>query len=96
LTHRYLLLDPKQRKVMIVEPLFLPIWVKELMADLLLGQFNVPALSFMPAAVLATIPTGNMTGLVVDAGYHETTVIAVTFIINTDVRSMMADLYTML
>ncbi len=76
-----MLLDPKQRKIIIVEPLFLPIWVKELMAELLLEQFKVPAISFMSAAVLATLPTGNMTGLVVDSGYHETTVIAVIFLV---------------
>ena len=89
-----LLVDPKARKVVVVEHPLLPLCVKNMFAKVLFQNlqvrrllpnvFNstnliqkVPSLSFAPSHVLALLASGRITGLVLDCGHLETTVLPV-------------------
>ena len=78
--NRYLLTDPKQRTVVICEPPMMPIRIKEMIANILFHRLQVPALCFVPSHLLALLTTGESTGLVVDCGHLETTVLPVSII----------------
>ncbi|RGB33416.1 actin family [Rhizophagus diaphanus] len=72
---RYLLTDPKQRKVVLCESPMLPLKLKQLIAKVLFENLQVPSISFAPSHMLALLTTGRTTGLVIDVGYLETTVL---------------------
>ncbi|CAG8471462.1 7505_t:CDS:2 [Ambispora leptoticha] len=71
---RYLLTDPKQRKVILCESPMMPLKLKQLIAKVLFENLQVPSISFAPSHMLALLTTGCTTGLVVDCGHLETTV----------------------
>ncbi|RHZ86233.1 hypothetical protein Glove_53g15 [Diversispora epigaea] len=72
---RYLLTDPKQRKVVLCESPMMPVRLKELIAKVLFENLQVPSISFAPSHMLALLTTGCTTGLVIDVGHLETTVL---------------------
>ncbi|KAI8096588.1 actin family [Halteromyces radiatus] len=74
---RLLLTDPKSRKVIICESPLLPVVVKEIIARILFDYFQVPSLSFVPIHLMALMTTGLTTGLVIDCGHLETTVLPI-------------------
>ncbi|KAG2225483.1 hypothetical protein INT45_010310 [Circinella minor] len=76
---RHLLTDPKQRTVIICEPPMMPIRIKEIIAKILFHRLQVPALCFVPSHLLALLTTGESTGLVIDCGHLETTVLPIYF-----------------
>lgn len=69
-----LLIDPRTRKVIIVENPLLSTRIKEMIARILFDNLQVPSLSFASAPVLALMAAGRLSGLVVDVGHLETTV----------------------
>ncbi|KAJ3417476.1 Actin- protein 10 [Chytridiales sp. JEL 0842] len=74
---KYLLADPKQRKVIVCENTLMPMPIKQLVADILFNTLKVPSVSFLPSAVLALFTSGKSTGLVIDCGHLETTVLPI-------------------
>ncbi|CAG8826991.1 27763_t:CDS:2, partial [Gigaspora margarita] len=72
---RYLLTDPKQRKVVLCESPMMPLKLKQLIAKVLFENLQVPSISFAPSHMLALLTTGCTTGLVIDVGHLETTVL---------------------
>ncbi|KAI9197307.1 actin family [Polychytrium aggregatum] len=75
--HQYLLTDPKQRSVIICENLLMPIAIKKLICDVLFNELEVPSISFVPSHVLALLACGKTTGLVVDIGHLELSVLPI-------------------
>ncbi|KAI5122924.1 hypothetical protein M0805_007602 [Coniferiporia weirii] len=75
--HEILLTDPKSRKVIIVEHPLLPLHIKDMMASVLFDNLQIPSLSFISSHLLALLGVGRMTGLVLDCGYLESTVIPI-------------------
>ncbi|SCV70609.1 BQ2448_3371 [Microbotryum intermedium] len=75
--YTHLMTDPKQRKIIISENPLLSTPVKRMIARVLFGNLQVPSITFASAPVLALLATGNVTGLVVDCGHLETTVLPV-------------------
>ncbi|OCB90085.1 actin-like ATPase domain-containing protein [Sanghuangporus baumii] len=75
--HEILLTDPKSRKVIIVEHPFLPLYIKDMMASVLFDNLQIPFLSFVSSHMLALLAVGRMTGLVLDCGYLESTVLPI-------------------
>lgn len=73
----HLMVDPKQRKVLVVENPTLPTSVKELILKVLFDNLQVPSVSFVPAPLLSLLAVGRITGLVLDVGYLETTLMPV-------------------
>ncbi|CAH1763850.1 15120_t:CDS:2 [Entrophospora sp. SA101] len=72
---RYLLTDPKQRKVVLCESPMMPLKLKQLITKVLFENLQVPSISFAPSHMLALLTTGCTTGLVIDVGHLETTVL---------------------
>ncbi|KAF9427042.1 hypothetical protein BGZ94_005570 [Podila epigama] len=73
----YLLTDPKQRKVIICESPLAPIALKQTIAKVLFDKLQVPSVSFTPSHLLALLTTGTATGLVIDCGHLETSVLPI-------------------
>ncbi|KAF9912925.1 hypothetical protein EC991_007538 [Linnemannia zychae] len=74
---KYLLTDPKQRKVIICESPLAPIALKQTIARVLFDKLQVPSVSFTPSHLLALLTTGTATGLVIDCGHLETSVLPI-------------------
>ncbi|XP_065833341.1 actin-related protein 10-like [Oscarella lobularis] len=72
-----LLVNPKDRRVVIVEPLVWPDIVRQTLARVLFEHYYVPSLLFYPSPFAALLPLGVSTALVVDCGYAETSVLPV-------------------
>ncbi|ORY99029.1 actin-domain-containing protein [Syncephalastrum racemosum] len=73
----YLLTDPKQRTVIVCESPMVPLRLKEMLARILFEHLQIPALCFAPSSLLALLTTGKTTGLVIDCGHLETTVLPI-------------------
>ncbi|KAI8614333.1 actin-domain-containing protein [Chytriomyces sp. MP71] len=74
---KYLLTDPKQRKVIVTDKALLPLPVKECIARILLDTLRVPAVQFVSSELMSLAALGRSSGLVVDIGALETTVVPV-------------------
>ncbi|KAF8577782.1 actin-domain-containing protein [Ramaria rubella] len=75
--HDSLLTDPKSRKVILVENPLLSISTKEMMARILFTNLQVPSISFAPSHLLSLLAVGRISGLVLDTGHLESTVLPV-------------------
>jgi actin-related protein len=74
------LLNPAQeRRVVIVENLFTPSEVRRLIAKVLFEEhtYKIPSIIYVPAPLMNILPFGTKTSLVIDIGYHSTTVFPV-------------------
>jgi actin-related protein 10 len=76
---RRLMVDPKQRKVVLVENVLMPTIVKSLLYEIMFGNLQVASVSFLPSHLLSTLATGRMTSLVLDLGYQEASLLPVQF-----------------
>ncbi|KAI9088321.1 actin family [Phlyctochytrium arcticum] len=75
--HQCLLVDSKQRKVVLCEDPLLPPRVKTIIADVFFTVFKVPHLTFISAPLASLAVLGKTSGLVVNCGFLETTVLPV-------------------
>ena len=69
--------ESRSRKVIIVENALLSNPIKRLISEVLFDNLKVPSISFTSGHMTTLMATGNTTGLVVDFGFHETTVVPV-------------------
>ncbi|KAG9039960.1 hypothetical protein FRB95_004432 [Tulasnella sp. JGI-2019a] len=72
-----LLADPKARKVIVIEHPLLPLATKDMFARILFQNLEVPSLAFAPSHVLALLAVGRVTGLVLDCGHFESTLLPI-------------------
>ncbi|GAC99114.1 actin [Pseudozyma hubeiensis SY62] len=70
---QHLMVDPKQRKVLVVEHPMLPTSIKELIFLVLFNNLQVPSVAFVPSPLLSLLAVGRITGLVLESGYLEST-----------------------
>lgn len=93
---RSLLTDPKSRKVILVEHPLLPLYIKDIFANVLFGNLQVclvvsyicsllktnkvPSVSFASSHLLSLLCVGRITGLVIDCGHLESTALPVRYI----------------
>ncbi|KAG8212985.1 actin family [Butyriboletus roseoflavus] len=75
--HQSLLTDPKSRKVILVEHPLLPLYIKDIFAKVLFGNLQVPSISFASSHLLSLLSVGRITGLVIDCGHLESTVLPI-------------------
>lgn len=75
--YRYLAVDPKNKRILFVENPFTSILFKQVLAETLFNTFKVSSISFLLSHVAGLFTFGRMTGLVVEIGYKETTVIPI-------------------
>jgi len=69
---KYLLVNPKGRRLLVVESILTPTEFKETLALIVFDHFDIPSLCFAPSHLLAIYTLGIDTALVIDAGYKET------------------------
>ncbi|KAA0201684.1 hypothetical protein HAZT_HAZT006765 [Hyalella azteca] len=74
---RCLLVNPKERRIVVVENLLGSSIIKETIACVLFRHFEMVSVSFVPSHLVALLTLGVETGLVVDIGYSEASVIPV-------------------
>ncbi|XP_030569575.1 actin-related protein 10 [Drosophila novamexicana] len=74
---KHLLVSPKERKFVIVENIFGQTIIRETLARALFIHFDVSSVLFVPAHLIALSTLAVPTGLVVDIGYSETTIMPV-------------------
>ncbi|CDU22934.1 uncharacterized protein SPSC_01564 [Sporisorium scitamineum] len=74
---QHLMVDPKQRKVLVVENPMLPNSIKEMICTVLFNNLQVPSVSFVPAPLLSLLAVGRITGLILEVGYLEATLMPV-------------------
>lgn len=75
---RHLLVNPKERRVVIVESILSSTTnFRNTLAKVLFQHFEVPSLLFLSSHAVSVITLGIPSGLVVDCGYEETVVLPV-------------------
>ncbi|KAI1110116.1 actin-domain-containing protein [Nemania sp. NC0429] len=74
---RYLLVDSRPRKIILVLPPLLPIPLLSSTLNTIFHRFQAPTVSLLSSPVMAAFAAGTRSALVVDLGWHETTVTAV-------------------
>eukprot|EP00051_Salpingoeca_urceolata_P028289 m.486088 g.486088 ORF g.486088 m.486088 type:complete len:555 (-) comp24179_c0_seq1:147-1811(-) len=75
--YKFLLVKAAERRVVVCESLLTPTVFRSTLADVLFNNFQVLSVLFAPLPVLSLLPLAVNTALVVDVGYEETSVIAV-------------------
>ncbi|KAI2626833.1 actin-domain-containing protein [Xylaria nigripes] len=74
---KYMLLDSRPRKCILVLPPTLPLPLVSTTLDAIFQRFQAPTISLLSSPVMATFASGTRSALVVDLGWHEATVTAV-------------------
>lgn len=67
--------------MIICESPLAPVVLKQMIAKLLFDYFQVPSISFVPIHLMALLTTGITTGLIIDVGNLETSVLPVSDLI---------------
>ncbi|KAH6656442.1 hypothetical protein BKA67DRAFT_551926 [Truncatella angustata] len=71
---RHLLIDSKPRRVSLVLPPALPLPILSSVLDTIFTRFHAPSISLLSSPATTTFAAGIRSALVVDIGWHETTV----------------------
>jgi len=74
---KHLLVNPKERRVIICDSMLKPIHIRNLIAEVLYKYFEVVSTVFIPNHLLALFTCGLQTGIVVDVGFAETVVVPI-------------------
>eukprot|EP00058_Branchiostoma_floridae_P027718 XP_002613209.1 hypothetical protein BRAFLDRAFT_262678 [Branchiostoma floridae] len=74
---RYLLINPKDRRVLIAESVLVPTNFRDTLAKVLFRHFEVPSVMFAPSHMLTLLTLGINTALVMDVGYADTLVLPI-------------------
>lgn len=74
---RHLLVNPRDRRVVIIESILCPSHFRDTLAKVFFKQFEVPSVLFAPSHLMAIMTLGINSGLVMDSGYTETLVLPV-------------------
>lgn len=75
--HRYILVNPKDKKIVLVESILCPTIVRETLARALYCHFEVNTIFFVPLHLASLSTLAIDTALVIDVGYKESVVIPV-------------------
>jgi actin-related protein 10 len=74
---QYLMINPRDYRVIVVESLFTPSKFRETLARVLFVRFSVPNVCFLPHHLACLFTLGTLTALVIDIGYNESSVVPV-------------------
>ncbi|CAH8831543.1 unnamed protein product [Trichobilharzia szidati] len=75
--YRHLLVNPKDRRVVVVESVLCPSSSRELLADILFNHFEAPSVLFAASHLMALFTLGISSAVVLDCGYLDAQVIPV-------------------
>ena len=73
----HLLVNPKDRRAVVVDQLLGPIQFKQVLSRVLFRHFEVLSVLFAPSHLMPMFALGIQTGMVLDVGYNEATLIPV-------------------
>ncbi|KAG1941777.1 actin-related protein [Pimephales promelas] len=79
---RHLLVNPRDRRVVVVESLLCPSHFRETLSRVFFKHFEVPSLLFAPGHLMSLMSLGIQSALVMDCGYTETLVLPESFTAN--------------
>ncbi|XP_036398244.1 actin-related protein 10-like [Megalops cyprinoides] len=74
---RHLLVNPRDRRVVVVESVLCPSHFRDTLAKVLFKHFEVPSVLFAPSHLVSVLTLGINSALVMDCGYTETLVLPV-------------------
>merc|ERR1712002_482072 len=74
---KWLLVNPKDRRVVVVENILGSTLFKETLAKVLFKHYEVSSVLFVPSHLVCLFSLGVNTGLVLDVGHKEATVVPV-------------------
>uniref|UniRef100_A0A3P9PM29 Actin related protein 10 n=1 Tax=Poecilia reticulata TaxID=8081 RepID=A0A3P9PM29_POERE len=74
---RHLLVNPRDRRVVIIESILCPSHFRETLTKVFFRQFEVPSVLFSPSHLMAVMTLGINSALVMDCGYTETLVLPI-------------------
>uniref|UniRef100_A0A4W6DP28 Actin related protein 10 n=1 Tax=Lates calcarifer TaxID=8187 RepID=A0A4W6DP28_LATCA len=74
---RHLLVNPRDRRVVIIESILCPSHFRETLTKVFFMQFEVPSVLFAPSHLMAIMTLGINSALVMDCGHTETLVLPV-------------------
>ncbi|XP_055911230.1 actin-related protein 10 [Eupeodes corollae] len=74
---KHVLVSPKDRKVVMVENIFGETIIRETIAEVLFKHFEVSSILFVPTHLIALSTLAVPSGVVVDMGYNEATVVPI-------------------
>uniref|UniRef100_A0AAQ6AND5 Actin-related protein 10 n=1 Tax=Amphiprion ocellaris TaxID=80972 RepID=A0AAQ6AND5_AMPOC len=74
---RHLLVNPRDRRVVIIESILCPSHFRETLTKVFFKQFEVPSVLFAPSHLMAIMTLGINSALVMDCGHTETLVLPV-------------------
>ncbi|GFR07102.1 actin-related protein 10, partial [Trichonephila clavata] len=74
---KYLAVNPKDRRVVIVESVLCPTLFRNTLAEVLFMHFEIPSLVYVPSHLMALFTLGISSALVMDVGYSETVVLPI-------------------
>lgn len=74
---RHLLVNPRDRRVVIIESILCPSHFRETLTKVFFKQFEVPSILFAPSHLMAVMTLGINSALVMDCGQTETLVLPV-------------------
>ncbi|XP_066550566.1 actin-related protein 10 [Amia ocellicauda] len=74
---RHLLVNPRDRRVVIIESILCPSHFRETLSRVFFKHFEVPSVLFAPSHLMSLLTLGINSALVMDCGYTETLVLPV-------------------
>ncbi|XP_016117644.1 actin-related protein 10 [Sinocyclocheilus grahami] len=74
---RHLLVNPRDRRVVIVESVLCPSHFRETLSRVFFKHFEVPSVLFAPSHLMSVMTLGIQSALVMDCGYTETLVLPI-------------------
>ncbi|KAG9282893.1 actin-related protein 10 [Astyanax mexicanus] len=74
---RHLLVNPRDRRVVIIESILCPSHFRETLSKVFFKHFEVPSVLFAPSHLMSIMTLGINSALVMDCGYTETLVLPV-------------------
>ena len=74
---RYLLLDSKTRRLVLILPSVMPHAFISVLLTCLFTNFQIPSITILSVPILSVVAAGLRSGLVVDIGWQETTITAI-------------------
>ncbi|XP_011845000.1 PREDICTED: actin-related protein 10 [Mandrillus leucophaeus] len=89
---RHLLVNPRDRRVVIIESVLCPSHFRETLTRVLFKYFEVPSVLLAPSHLMALLTLGINSAMVLDCGYRESLVLPISFLSSSQLWSSYSTL----
>lgn len=93
---RHLLVNPRDRRVVIIESVLCPSHFRETLTRVLFKYFEVPSVLLAPSHLMALLTLGINSAMVLDCGYRESLVLPISFLSSSQLWSSYSTLTKMI